>query len=641
MNRSSFRRFKQYIWILVFSLGPFSMLPAQNDGEAKGEETGQVGVPADVVVERYDLEIDVFGPEKVTAHYKILYRVNQPEGVPYVQFSRITDRYRSLTKLEYKLLGPGGGVARVMGRKDLINRSYASDYSLMEDNRLVFLPTVEPDVFPYYVALDYEMEYNSAFFLPSFHPVFTYGMALKEGVLRIQDHGDEATKFKVRNYEAGKITEVSPKVFELRLENIEAVRKEEMAPPIFQLVPWVEVVPGSFKMDRTSGGFATWEEFGGWIAGLGDQKNDLSEATVREVQELVAGLSSDREKAARIYRYLQDNTRYVSIQLGIGGYRPFSAGKVDQWGYGDCKALSNYMVTMLKEVGIEAYYTLVYSGRDNQRTSPDFPANNFNHVIACLPIDGDTIWMECTSQTLPFNYLGASTSDRYALMIKGEGAKLVRTPQATSAGSVQDTRVQLQVGEDGTLDINMERKTSGEFLSLYSYLAEASSGDTEKWMRRKFGKTSTTFSEVEFSRDGQQGQLSFQMVQPDAARKTGKYLFVPRIFENEPQGIDPVEDPETRKLPIYLNRPKTLSYTWDIEVPSGYEASRIPKDILIENEFGKLVQTSVLKEGHLQAEVELVLNEGTFPPEKAGDYNELAHGWKKSTTSKWVFALME
>ncbi len=99
---------------------------------------------------------------------------------------------------------------------------------------------------------------------------------------------------------------------------------------------------------------------------MNNGRDVLPDATKRKIRDITKDLKTIEEKARALYAYLQGKTRYVNIQLGIGGLQPFDATTVDQTGYGDCKALSNYMVAMLKEAGVKGYYSTIMAG-DNAR----------------------------------------------------------------------------------------------------------------------------------------------------------------------------------------------------------------------------------------------------------------------------------
>ena len=146
----------------------------------------------------------------------------------------------------------------------------------------------------------------------------------------------------------------------------------------------------------------TWEDFSNWIWQLNQGRDVLSLTTTAKVQEMVKDLPDDRAKVKRLYAYLQERTRYFNVALGIGGLQPVDANVVDEVGYGDCKGLSNYMKALLKAAGIKSYYALVNSGGDFPQLIQDFPSHQFDHAILCVPMEKDTIWLECTSQTIPF-----------------------------------------------------------------------------------------------------------------------------------------------------------------------------------------------------------------------------------------------
>ena len=101
---------------------------------------------------------------------------------------------------------------------------------------------------------------------------------------------------------------------------------------------------------------------------------------------------------------MQKKTRYVNVSIGIGGWQPFDAATVDKTSYGDCKALSNFTKSLLSVVGIKSFYALNNAGSDANSIDRSFPSAQFNHAFVCVPLDRDTIWLECTNQRYPCGF---------------------------------------------------------------------------------------------------------------------------------------------------------------------------------------------------------------------------------------------
>ena len=183
-----------------------------------------------------------------------------------------------------------------------------------------------------------------------------------------------------------------------------AIEREPYAIPIYEHTPTVILAPTEFSYYGTDGDLSTWKSYGNWICQLIEDKMELPEERIHFLEELVATQNDTLSKVKAIYKYLQEETRYVSVQLGIGGFEPLSAQKVDEVKYGDCKALVNYMRAMLNAVGINSYYTLINAGRSAKKIIPEFPSQDFNHVILCVPVSNDTVFLECTDQFSPFGF---------------------------------------------------------------------------------------------------------------------------------------------------------------------------------------------------------------------------------------------
>ena len=192
--------------------------------------------------------------------------------------------------------------------------------------------------------------------------------------------------------------------------------------------PLMLVGPTDFEMEGYKGNLSTWQEYGKFYYSLYKGRDVLPDDLKKQVHILTDNLKDPYKKIAVLYDYLQKNTHYVLIMFGIGGLQPYDAGYVAKNKYGDCKALSNFMVALLKEAGIRGYPVTIWGGEEVREFVPDFPSHQANHIICAVPVQNDTVWLECTSQSLPPGYLSAFTANRYGLLVNENGGTLVHTP---------------------------------------------------------------------------------------------------------------------------------------------------------------------------------------------------------------------
>ena len=100
-------------------------------------------------------------------------------------------------------------------------------------------------------------------------------------------------------------------------------------------------------------------------------KNQLSIATTTKIKDLVKDVTSPIEKAKIVYEYVQNKTRYISVQVDIGGWQPITANKVDEVSYGDCKGLTNYTKALLDVVGVKSHHVILYAS-NNRNVDKNF-----------------------------------------------------------------------------------------------------------------------------------------------------------------------------------------------------------------------------------------------------------------------------
>ncbi len=532
------------------------------------------------------------------------------------------DQFRTVDYIRANIIDKTGKIIASFSEKDAMDFSSYDGYTFFSDSRLKVLQ-LQHGQFPYSIEYEYQVSMNGILTLPGWYPK-SFSQSVEKATLRLVDNTKGGMRYYKRNLEQEPaISETSDsKIYTWTVRDSPALQREAMGPPPEELLPNVSVSPTKFVLENSSGSFESWREFGKWYHSLSHDTRTLSDEAKEKIDLIVSGLKSEKEKVYALYDYMQQNMRYVSIQLGIGGWKPFTADYVFVNQYGDCKALTNFMQAMLEYVGIRANPVLIKSGIGESDIIHDFPSNQFNHVIVKVTLaNGEVIWLECTSKYIPAGELGPSTEERSALLISEKGGTLIKTPNSNASenSNVENTRI--SVSGNGSALIESEIMTGGMIQhSLLHELMPVSENQRIEWFRKSLPGIDYEIKSFNFSDFGAEGaELSYTINSKNYASTSTSRLFIPLNSINS-WGIVLPED-KTRKQSIHLPVVFLEAGNTIFEIPEGYEIEFLPEEISFESDFGSFTTSfELISPKEVKYSRKLEIDQKVFPPEK---YKEL------------------
>lgn len=522
-----------------------------------------------------------------------------------------------------------GNPVSKLKKSEIQDVSSISDFSLFEDDRMKVAAFTRVQ-YPYTVEFEYEITSKNLLFYPRWVPQYSLNLAIEKATFTVVMPNNLALRHMQVNLSAPvKMSPVSDtKTYFWEISNLPAKEREAFSPGLAALVPVVYTAPTEFEVEGYKGDMSTWEGLGKWHHQLNAGRDELPEELKNRIKQLTANESDPYKKAKKVYEYLQGNTRYVSIQLGIGGWQPFEAKVVANKGYGDCKALSNYTQAMLKAVGIESFYASIKAGDDEPDILTDFPSSQFNHVVLCVPFPKDTLWLECTSQTNAFGYMGSFTGDRHALAITPTGGKLIKTPVYKSGDNLQNRKaevfIDLQCDAMATIQ-NVYTGLQQEDISqvMHAYGLE----DQKKWLYKQIKIPSFEITKFAFTQQKERIPVvteSISLAIRKCASKSGTRIFLtPNLLSawtHVPQQT------ENRQTDVVIRSGFIDTDTITYHLPEGYQVEYLPEQVSIDSKFGSYKASVKEDNGKLVYTRKVTMDKKTLPN---STYPELVDFLKK------------
>jgi len=608
--------------IIFFLL--FTILSRAGDGDyAVSKIAPELLKNADAVLRLEDIKFEILSTkESIETNHYVITILNE-NGDDWADFSEYYDKLRDINSVEGFLYDANGRQLKKIKTKDLQDISGVSDYSLIDDDRIK-RHNFYYKVYPYTVEYEVVIHYKNTLFFPRWIPQGGEKLSVEHSQISVISPVDYQFRYKAFKYEGDPfvVTEKNKKITTWVAKEMPAILKEPFSPLWHDMTTTVIFGPTEFQVGDYKGNMENWQGFGKFVYALKEGRDQLPDNIKQTVHQIADNINDPIEKISRLYEYMQKNTRYISIQLGIGGWQPFDAAYVATKGYGDCKALSNYMYSILKEVGITSYYTIIRAGRNAGYITDDFPSQQFNHVILCVPVQKDTIWLECTSQTLPAGYLGDFTCNRYGLLINKNGGDLVHTPKYTLADNLEIRKIKSVLDENASLTIKANTTYKGleqdDVQDMINYLSK---DKVKEYLQKQLDFPTYDVDQFEYKENKSmipEVKEKLDLYVSNYASITGKRLFIlPNVMSRSNTKLKADEE---RKYDIVLQHEHRLIDSVEIDIPAGYEPESVPPPIRIENKFGKYYCITKLSNNKIEYYRIIEQYNGRFP---AKDYEEL------------------
>lgn len=552
------------------------------------------------------------------------------------------DAFRDIEALSGYVVDAEGQVVSELEEEDIHDYPANDGFSLYNDLR-IRRAALRHDAYPYTLVFEYTIRRNGYLDWPTWYPHHA-SAPVERATYIVDTPAAMDLRYDARRGAPAPTLQRDNdrRTHTWTLQHALAWEPEPHGPPWHAQAPAVHVVPRQFAIGDTRGTFETWQAFGDWYHALTRDRQALSADAEAAARAAVASARTRRDSVQALYEHMQSHTRYVSVQLGLGGWQPYAAAYVERTGYGDCKALSNYMSALLDVVGIPSSPVLIRSGRHAPLLREAFPENRFNHMILAVPAAQDTLWLETTSQLLPFNHVHRNIAGRKALLVRPDSSHLVALPASSARDNQRIRRASIDVSASGDATASLTTTYTGVLHDGPRHrLAHASDRARRAWMRAQLPFPTFEITDADFSGTNPPEPsiaIPVSVSLPRHAARTASRLFLDIGLGDALPSV-PAAPETARTQPVHpFTPPGVYADSVTYALPSGYAVEALPEDTHVELPFATY-DVSVQHDAEAQALTyhrRFTLTASVLAPNQFAAYRALLQTMRRTAQSQAV-----
>ncbi len=376
--------------------------------------------------------------------------------------------------------------------------------------------------------------------------------------------------------------------------------------------------------------YATWDQVAAFWWGL-VREQLVPDAEVRATAERLrretlaarraAGqpeAGDERALVEAVHAFVVTNIRYVGLEFGIHGFKPYRVDEVLARRYGDCKDKASLTHALLGVLGIDS--RLVLLRMRHLGAMPDRPASLsiFNHAITWVP-DFD-LWLDGTAGFHGTHDLPGEDRGATVLVVNpGAPARFTSIPPARPEENGTATTMEIRLARDGSAAMDGETRVHGQPAAAYrrAYQSEADRrAALEQAFARVFpGLTVRQVTASDLSRLEEEVVLGYRLEEPRFADRTDGTLSF-RPFGAVQGYVEGYAATSTRRQDLVIGDPHELRFAYRVLLPEGTSAD-LPPPAHADTPFGSWAVTLRGEAGAVRADCQVVFRTGRVA---AADY---------------------
>lgn len=407
-------------------------------------------------------------------------------------------------------------------------------------------------------------------------------------------------------------------------DQIPYVIPEDYMPGISEVVPYLHI---SY--------YNSWEDVGKWYWSLIKDQFVVNQKLREIVESITKEAKTDLDKAKSIYYWVLDNTRYIALEFGIYGYKPYNTVQILERGFGDCKDKATLLKTMLEFAGIKANIALIRT-RDLGMVTPFPPSLSiFNHAIVYLP--DFNVWLDGTAEMYSFGTIPSMDQGGFALIIDPEKPYTTTLPFTEPEDNLTEEKIDISLDKNGVARATLSITIRGNKTSTLRYELQAEISRIkriEPSIHKIYPGAIIDYFNLENLNDRELPlKIEMRLTIPNFGMVSGEGEILLPLFV--PMDITSVVALAQRRFPLILDYKSKYHTFIKIRLPAGYRLVNIPQPLEIREQFLCFNSNLNAKEGVIEVEQQLLINTTRVSQDEYEKFREISTQIFKYTTTRF------